>query len=70
MKLYFNDENGEKKPYYMGCYGIGLGRIIATIIENNVIMNEDKINGFVLPYNIAHYKMQIIYKEDKNDIAE
>lgn len=70
MKLYFNDENGEKKPYYMGCYGIGLGRIIATIIENNVIMNEDKINGFVLPYNIAPYKMQIIYKEDKKDIAE
>lgn len=70
MKLYFNDENGEKKPYYMGCYGIGLGRIIATILENNVIMNEDKINGFVLPYNIAPYKMQIIYKEDKKDIAE
>ena len=70
MKLYFNDENGEKKPYYMGCYGIGLGRIIATIIENNVIMNEDKINGFVLPYNIAPYKMQIVYKEDKKDIAE
>lgn len=70
MKLYFNDENGEKKPYYMGCYGIGLGRIIATIIENNVIMNEDKINGFVLPYNISPYKMQIIYKEDKKDIAE
>lgn len=70
MKLYFNDENGEKKPYYMGCYGIGLGRIIATILENNVIMNEDKINGFILPYNIAPYKMQIIYKEDKKDIAE
>lgn len=70
MKLYFNDENGEKKPYYMGCYGIGLGRIIATILENNVIMNGDKINGFILPYNIAPYKMQIIYKEDKKDIAE
>ncbi len=70
MKLYFNDENGEKKPYYMGCYGIGIGRIIATILENNVIMNEDKINGFILPYNIAPYKMQIIYKEDKKDIAE
>ena len=31
MGLYYVDENGEKKPYYMGCYGIGLGRIIATL---------------------------------------
>lgn len=69
MKLYYKDENGEDKPYYMGCYGIGLGRIIATIIENNVIIEENKIKGFSLPYNIAPYKVQIIYKEDKKDIA-
>ena len=69
MGLYFKDENGENKPYYMGCYGIGLGRIIATIIENNVIKEEDKVKGFVLPLNIAPYKVQIIYKDDKKDIA-
>ena len=27
----YTDENGDKKPYYMGCYGIGLGRIIACL---------------------------------------
>ena len=70
MKLYFKDENGIDKPYYMGCYGIGLGRIIACLIENNVIKTDDKIKGFVLPYNIAPYKVQIIYNENNKEEAE
>lgn len=70
MKLYFKDENGEDKPYYMGCYGIGLGRIIASIIENNVIRDNDKIKGFVLPFDIAPYKVQIIYNEANTEEAE
>ena len=49
MGLFYMDENNEKKPYYMGCYGIGLGRIIACLIENNVIKENDKIKGFALP---------------------
>ncbi len=70
MGLYFIDENGDKKPYYMGCYGIGLGRIIACLIENNVIKDNDRLKGFSLPYNIAPYKVQIIYNEDNKDYAE
>ena len=70
MKLYFQDETGHNAPYYMGCYGIGLGRIIAVLIENNVIKNENGVVGFSLPKNIAPYKMQIVYKEDKKEIAE
>jgi prolyl-tRNA synthetase len=53
----------------MGCYGIGVGRIIATIIENNLLIEKNKIKGFSLPYNIAPYKVQIIYTEDKEQIA-
>lgn len=70
MKLYFTDENGENKPYYMGCYGIGLGRIVACILENNVIRNENKIKGISIPYNIAPYKVQIIYSENNREEAE
>lgn len=70
MKLYFTDENGKNKPYYMGCYGIGLGRIIACILENNVIKNENKIKGVSIPYNIAPYKVQIIYSENNREKAE
>ena len=64
------DENNEKKPYYMGCYGIGLGRIIACLIENNVIKENDKIKGFALPYDIAPYKVQIIYNENNKEEGE
>ena len=70
MNLYYIDENGIKKPYYMECYGIGLGRIIAYIIENNVIRENDKIKGFVLPFNLAPYKVQIIYTENNSKEAE
>ena len=70
MKLYFIDENGENKPYYMGCYGIGLGRIIACILENNVIKTEKGIKGFYIPYNIAPYKVQIVYNENNKEEAE
>lgn len=69
MNLFYQDENGKNQPYYMGCYGIGLGRIIATIIENNVIKENDQIKGFSLPLNIAPYKAQIIYKEEKEEEA-
>ena len=70
MKLFYIDENGNNKPYYMGCYGIGLGRIIACLIENNVIRKDDKLKGFSLPYKIAPYKVQIIYNENNKDKAE
>ncbi len=70
MRLYYKDEEGKDRPYYMGCYGMGLGRIIACLIENNVIYEDGKLKGFVLPLNVAPYKVQIIYKDDKKEVAE
>lgn len=69
MNLFYKDEDGNDKPYYMGCYGIGLGRIIATTIENNIIRKNDQVKGFSLPLSIAPYKIQIIYKEEQKDKA-
>jgi len=69
MKLYFKDENGKDKPYFMGCYGIGVGRIIATILENNIIKENGEIKGFSIPLNLAPYKIQIVYKDDKKQQA-
>ena len=70
MGLYYKDADGKDAPYYMGCYGIGLGRIIACLIENNIIYENDKLKGFCLPKDVAPYKVQIIYKEDKKEVAE
>ena len=31
----FLDENGKAKPFVMGCYGIGVSRLVAAVIEQN-----------------------------------
>ena len=49
---------------------MGLGRIIAVLIENNIIRAEDKIKGFSLPYDVAPYKVQIIYNDNNKEYAE
>ena len=40
------------------------------MIENNIIRNGDKIKGFSLPYNIAPYKIQIVYSDENKETAE
>ena len=69
MGLFFQDEDGSMKPYYMGCYGIGLGRVVAVTIENNIVVRDGKVKGFRIPYSIAPYKVQIIYSDNNKDIA-
>jgi prolyl-tRNA synthetase len=47
MNATFLDENGKAKPFIMGCYGIGVSRLIAAAIEQN---HDDK--GIVWPKEI------------------
>lgn len=72
MKAVFIDRDGKEKPYYMGCYGIGVSRMLAAIYELSVIKNDKgEIDGISLPYNIAPFKLQIIAKmDDKEKVAE
>lgn len=51
----FVDENGKKQPYYMGCYGIGLARTLATIVE---MYHDEK--GIVWPKVVAPYQAHLI----------
>ena len=67
-------QEGKETLYYMGCYGIGVSRTVAALYEQCLI-NDPKWGpcGFVLPYNIAPFKLQIIPKvedEAKMDLAE
>jgi len=55
LGLYYTDEKGEKKPVIMGSYGIGPGRVMATIVE---LKHDDK--GIIWPENIAPYKVMLI----------
>lgn len=51
----FVNEKGEKVPHYMGCYGIGIGRTLATVIETH-----SDAKGIVWPESIAPYKVHLI----------
>ncbi|MBU0578901.1 proline--tRNA ligase, partial [Patescibacteria group bacterium] len=51
----FTDKDGQEKPYYMGCYGIGLGRTMAAIIEKH---HDEK--GIIWPEAVAPFQVQLI----------
>ena len=64
MNAKFIDRDGKESPYWMGCYGIGVSRLMAAIYEANVIKENDKVEGISLPLTIAPYYVQIIAKSD------
>ena len=55
LKAKFLDANGKEKSTIMGCYGIGVNRIIASLIERS----HDE-NGIVWPLSLAPYQVIII----------
>jgi prolyl-tRNA synthetase len=66
LGAYYVDESGESHPIVMGCYGIGLGRLMAAAIELN---HDDK--GIIWPLPIAPYQVYLcpLYRED-TDVSE
>ncbi|HHT91623.1 MAG: proline--tRNA ligase [Bacillota bacterium] len=55
MGATFLDESGAEKPVIMGCYGIGVGRTVAAVIEKN----HDQ-DGIIWPLAIAPYQVIIV----------
>ena len=55
MNAQFSDENGVLKPMIMGCYGIGVGRVVAAAIEQHA----DE-SGIVFPLSIAPYPVMVL----------
>jgi prolyl-tRNA synthetase len=51
----FVDEDGTERPLIMGCYGIGLGRIVAAAVEQS----HDE-QGIVWPHAIAPYDVHVV----------
>lgn len=52
---HFLDEDGKSKPIVMGCYGIGVSRMISAILEQN----HDK-DGIIWPDEVAPFKALIV----------
>ena len=55
MNANFIDEEGTEKPFIMGCYGIGVTRTMASIIEQH----HDE-NGIIWPLSVAPYHVSVI----------
>ncbi len=62
MKATFLDEQGKEKPMIMGCYGIGISRTVAAVVEQN--HDED---GIIWPRAIAPFHVHIIPVNVKNE---
>jgi prolyl-tRNA synthetase len=68
MDARFLDDKGEKHPLIMGCYGIGVGRILIAAVES---LHDDK--GIVWPPPIAPYSVIITpikYEGEVKQVAD
>ncbi len=62
LKAFFQDKNGKAKPFWMGSYGIGVGRVIQACVEQKY---DDK--GIVWPLAIAPYHILVTAANPKNE---
>ena len=65
MRATFVDEDGKEKPFVMGCYGIGVSRILATVAE---IHHDD--DGLIFPITIAPFEAWVLPIESEGDLRE
>ena len=63
MKAYYKDENMKDHPIVMGCYGIGVTRTMAAIIEQH---HDD--NGIVWPIAVAPYHVIITVMKPDDEV--
>ncbi|MDQ0206310.1 proline--tRNA ligase [Alkalicoccobacillus murimartini] len=62
MGATYLDQNGRANPYKMGCYGIGISRTVAAIIEQH---NDE--NGIVWPVSVAPFDLHLLTLNSKNE---
>ena len=65
MGALFQDQDGERKPVIMGSYGIGVGRLMASVVEEY----NDKY-GIIWPITIAPYQVHIVALKGGYEAAE
>ncbi len=62
MGATFLDERGKKQPLIMGCYGIGIGRVVAATIEQS---HDER--GIVWPHPLSPFHVYIVPVNVKDD---
>jgi prolyl-tRNA synthetase len=62
--LKYKNENGEDNLVIMGSYGVGLGRLMGTVVE---VLSDDK--GIIWPESIAPFKVHLLSLGDDENVA-
>ena len=62
FNLKYKDKKGNEKDVIMGCYGIGLNRLMGTIVE---IFHDEK--GIIWPKNVAPFKIHLLNLSQKSE---
>lgn len=65
LDLTFLEESGERAPVLMGCYGIGPGRVMGTIVE---ALSDEK--GMIWPESVAPFKVHLLALGASEDVLE
>ncbi len=65
LELTYTDEKGDKHNILMGCYGIGLGRLMGTVVE---ALSDDK--GIIWPESIAPFQVHMLVLGENESVKE
>lgn len=65
MNATFTDEDGNEQPFIMGCYGVGVSRTLAAVIEQ---YNDDK--GIQWPVGVAPLEVAVLPLMAEGEVAE
>lgn len=65
MGATFTDEDGREKPFLMGCYGVGVSRTLAAIIEQH-----NDVQGIIWPVSVAPYEVSVISLDKKGEALD
>lgn len=62
LELIFTDEKGNRLPVFMGSYGIGIGRLMGTVVE---VLSDEK--GIVWPKSVSPFDLHLICLNTDNE---
>ncbi len=65
MGATYADENGEERPFLMGCYGIGVSRMLAAVVEQR---NDE--HGICWPVSVAPYEVAVVPLSAGDDVLQ
>lgn len=65
LKLNYTDENNQEHPVVMGSYGIGLERLLASVVE----ASHDE-NGIIWPKSVAPYQVHLIHLGEDQKVLD